>query len=111
MGSGNNLLTINIEIMKKILLGIFVAAMAITVSTLTTNATNKKRDFELVVYLGPNQWMPVAWQDEGMTWDCFDGGTKCKGALKPRSTPNINGYYNDVDVISVVSNKHYEPIP
>lgn len=97
--------------MKKILLGIFVATMAIAVSTLTTNATNKKRDFELVVYLGPNQWMLADWQDEGMTWDCFSGGTKCKGALKPGSSTNMNGYYDDVDVISVISNSHYEPIP
>lgn len=97
--------------MKKISFGILVAIIAVAVSTLTTNATNKKRDYELVVFLGTNQWMPVDWQDEGMTWDCFSGGTKCKGALKPGSSTNENGYYDDVDVLSVITNTHYEPIP
>lgn len=84
--------------------------MAIAVSTLNTNATNKKRDNETVVFLGTNQWMLVDYQDEGMTWDCFSGGTKCKGALKPGAVPNVNGYYNDADVFTWISNSHYEPI-
>jgi hypothetical protein len=97
--------------MRKISFGIFVAIMAVAVSTLTTNATNKKRDHETVVFLGTNQWMLVDPQDEGMTWDCFSGGTKCRGILEPNAVANAFGYYNDVDVFSWISNSHYEAIP
>lgn len=97
--------------MTKISFGIFVATTAIAVSTLTTSATNQQRDYETVVLVTDTEWMLVDVQDEGMTWDCFSGGTKCKGALKPNSVPNANGFYNDADVHSVVSNTHYEAIP
>lgn len=97
--------------MKKVLCGVFVATMAIVVSTLTTNATSQQRDYETVVPVNDTEWMIVDPLEQGNLWDCFTGGTKCKGALKPNSYPNANGYYDDVDVLSTVTNTHYEEIP
>lgn len=97
--------------MKKILFGIFVATTAIVVSTLTTNATNQQREYETVVLVSANQWMIVDPQEQGMTWDCFNGGTKCRGVLEPHALPNSSGYYDDSDVSSWVTNTHYEAIP
>ncbi len=97
--------------MRKILLGIFVAIMATVVSTVTTNATNQPTDFETVTPVSATEWMIIDHMEQGNTWDCFDGGTKCKGTLKPNSFPNANGYYDDEDVISWVTHTHYETIP
>lgn len=97
--------------MKKILLGIFVATMAIAVSTLTTSATNQKRDYEIVVPVSATEWMLVDPLEQGNTWDCFSGGTKCIGSLNPQAIPNHNGYYNNADVSSTVTHSHYEVIP
>lgn len=98
--------------MKKMLFGVSIATMAIVVSTLTTNATNqKKRDYETVVPVNATEWMIVDPLEQGNTWDCFSGGTKCTGSLNPHAVPNSNGYYNDTDVNSLVSFTHYESIP
>lgn len=102
--------TINKQIMKKYLFGVAVATMAIAVSTFTTKATNQKRDHEIVVPVNATEWMLVDPLEQGDTWDCFDGGLKCKGALKPNAVPNTNGFYNDSQVDSYISNTHYEEI-
>lgn len=96
--------------MKKTLFGISAAAIAIAVSTLTTSATSQQNHYETVVFLYGSNWMIVNPAEEGATWDCFDGGTKCRGALKPNSSPNMYGYYDEADVIFSQTNKHYEPI-
>jgi hypothetical protein len=94
--------------MKKVILGIAIAIAAISASAFTT--INDDYEGELVGKLGTNQWVLIDPQEQGLTWDCFDGGTVCTGTLKAGATPDMSGYFSDSEVNQTMESKHFEYI-
>lgn len=93
--------------MKKIILGIAAAVAAISASAFTTI---NDEEGETVGKLGTDQWVIVDPDEQGLTWDCFSGGTVCKGTLKAGATPDMSGFYSDSEVNPIPENKHFEHI-
>lgn len=97
--------------MKKVILDIAVAVAALSVSAFTTiNGNFKSEEGETVGKLGTNQWVIVPEEEQGLTWDCYSGGSVCKGVLKLGATPDSNGYYSDNEVDQLLEAKHFEYI-
>lgn len=95
--------------MKKVILGIAVAIAAISASAFTTISDDEEG--ELVGKVNTNQWVIVIEEDQGITWDCFTGGTVCKGTLKAGASPDMGGFYSDSEVNPIMETKHFEYIP
>lgn len=93
--------------MKKVFFGIAVAIAAVSASAFTIN---NQEEGERVGKLGTDQWVIVFDEDQGLTWDCFSGGTVCKGTLKSGATPDMSGYYSDSEVNPITESKHFEYI-
>ena len=94
--------------MKKVILGIAAAIAAISASAFTT--INDDNEGETVGKLGTNQWVIVLDEEQGLTWDCYAGGSVCKGTLNANATPDMSGYYADNEVTPVVESQHFELI-
>lgn len=97
--------------MKRLILGLFVAAMAITISAFSIVKTNKQSFIPVLVAVSPTQWKILNLLDQAITWDCFEGGFSCKGVLKRNASPDRQGFYDNSEVLSWETYSHYEIIP